>query len=115
MNFYGMFLHASVASRNNCGQSFQLEILGPNLDLLCIRQLDAVPFGGNYAKLYFDAIHLEKKLNRVHEIVGVPFFIKVPFLANIGRCPNFLDKALGLVQFSQCMLNFIDLFCFSHF
>ena len=28
---------------------------GSNLDRLCIRQLDAVPFCENYAKLYFDA------------------------------------------------------------
>ena len=36
---------------------------GPNLDLLCIRQSDAAPFFENYAKLYFDAKHLEKGLN----------------------------------------------------
>ena len=32
---------------------------GPNLDLLCIQQSDTVPFCVNYAKLYFDAKHLE--------------------------------------------------------
>ena len=32
----------------------------PNPDLLCIQQSDAAPFCENYAKLYFDAKHLEK-------------------------------------------------------
>ena len=36
---------------------------GPNLDLLCVLQSDAAPFCGNYAKLYFDAKHLEKGLS----------------------------------------------------
>ena len=38
---------------------------GPNLDLLCVQQSRAVSFCENYAKLYFDAKHLEKGLNRV--------------------------------------------------
>ena len=91
MNFYGMFLQASVRFRRNYGQRFQLEISGPNLDLLYIRKLDTSPFSGNYAKLYFDAKHLEKNLNRVDGIFGVLFFKKRPFLANIGRCPYLLD------------------------
>ena len=74
MNFYGMFLQASVRFRRNYGQRFQLEISGPNLDLLYIRKLDTSPFSGNYAKLYFDAKHLEKNLNRVDGIFGVLFF-----------------------------------------
>ena len=32
----------------------------PNLDILCIQQADGAPFYENYAKLYFDAKHLEK-------------------------------------------------------
>ena len=36
----------------------------PNLDLLCIQQLDAALFCENYVKLYFDAKYLEKGLNR---------------------------------------------------
>ena len=36
---------------------------GPNLDLLCVRQLNAAPFCENYAKLYFDAKNLEIGLN----------------------------------------------------
>ena len=30
----------------------------PNLDLLYVQQLEAAPFCGNYASLYFDAKHL---------------------------------------------------------
>ena len=36
----------------------------PNLNLLWIRQSDTAPFCENYAKLYFDAKHIEKGLNR---------------------------------------------------
>ena len=39
--------------------------LGPNLYLLCVQQSGAAPFCENYAKLYFDAKHLEKGLIRV--------------------------------------------------
>ena len=35
-------------------------ILGPNQDLLFIQHSSAAPACENYAKLYFDAIHLEK-------------------------------------------------------
>ena len=45
------------------GQSLE-KCPGPNLDLLCVRQSDATPFCENYAKLYFDAKHLEKGLNK---------------------------------------------------
>ena len=34
----------------------------PNLEPLCVRQLGTGPFCKNYAKLYFDAKHLEKGL-----------------------------------------------------
>ena len=37
---------------------------GPNLDLLCVQQSHAAPFCENYAKLYFNAKHLEKGSNR---------------------------------------------------
>ena len=59
-----------------CGQRFQQGVSCPNLDLLCVRQLDVAYFSGNYAKLYFDAKHLEKELNRGCEIFGVLFFKK---------------------------------------
>ena len=36
--------------------------IGPNLDLICVRQSDAAPFPENFAKLYFDAKHLVKFL-----------------------------------------------------
>ena len=47
---------------------FLLGKTDPNLDLLCIWQLDAAPFSENYQKLHFDAKHLEKRLNRGGEI-----------------------------------------------
>ena len=37
---------------------------GSNLALACVWQSDAAPFCENYTKLYFDAKHLEKRLNR---------------------------------------------------
>ena len=37
---------------------------GPNLDLLCVQQLDAAPFYENCTKHYFAAKHLEKGLDR---------------------------------------------------
>ena len=37
---------------------------GPNLELLCVQQSGAASFCENYAKLNFDAKHLEKGLNR---------------------------------------------------
>ena len=67
--------------------------LGSNLDLLCIWQLNAALFCENYAKPYFDAKHLEKRLNKgvVKFLVLFFFFKKGPFLASVGHCPNFPD------------------------
>ena len=54
----------------------------------------------NYAKFCFDAKHLENGLNRGDEIFGAllskkpPLFIKSVFLANVERCPKFLEYAL---------------------
>ena len=59
-------------------QSF-VTLSGLNLDLLCIQQLNAVPFCKNCAKLYFDAKHLQNGLNR-----GVVKCL-VLFLANMGH------------------------------
>ena len=73
------------------GPQFFKIFTDPNLDLLCVRQSDTGCFCKNYAKLYFDTKHLEKRLNKGGEIFGGLFWEKVPFLANIGRCPNFLD------------------------
>ena len=58
--------------------------LGSNLDLLCVWQLDAALFCENYSKLYFDAKHLEKRLNR-----GVVKFLVLFFFqkrALFGQC-----------------------------
>ena len=41
----------------------KLELAGHILDLYCVRLSNAGPFCQNYAKLYFDAKHLEKRLN----------------------------------------------------
>ena len=49
---------------------------GSNLDLSCVQQLDASPFCKNYAKLYFDLKHLEKRWNRGTFLV--PSFSKNP-------------------------------------
>ena len=51
---------------------------GPNLDLFCIRQSNAAPFCENYAKLYFDAKHLNKRLNKGWWKFWGPSFKKVP-------------------------------------
>ena len=66
------------------------------LDLYCVRLLNAAPFFENYAKLYFDAKHLEKGLNRGEGVTFlVPFFRKVSFLANIERCSKFLTRGIS--------------------
>ena len=70
---------------------------GHTLDLCCVRLSNVASFCENYATLYFDAKHLEKGLNReASEIFGAFFSKKkkVPFLANIERCPKFLEYAL---------------------
>ena len=74
---------------------------GPNLDKNSVRLSDCAPFYENYTKLYFDAKCLKTGLNMGWLNLGCFFSQKVPFLANIGRCPNVLGlKALGFVFFS---------------
>ena len=60
--------------------SFKVIKLGHILDLYCVQLLSAAHFCQNYAKLYFDAKHLEKGLNRggVLNFWG-PFFQKSVF------------------------------------
>ena len=68
-----------------------LQFLGPNLDLLCVRQSDDEHFCENFAKLYFDAKYLEKgSFNEGGEIFDALLFKKVVFLANFGPRSNFL-------------------------
>ena len=74
------------------------------LDLSCVTLSNGTLFCENYAKLYFDVKHLEKGLIRgVCEILKpvflkkCPFIKKGPFLANIERCPKFLEYAQGMV------------------
>ena len=52
---------------------------GPNLDFLCVWQSDAASFCENYTKLYFDAKHVEKGLNKGLWNFWCPFFLKGPF------------------------------------
>ena len=52
---------------------FETTNVGPNLDLICIRQSNAVPFCKNYAKLYFAVQHLEQGLNRSWRNFWCPF------------------------------------------
>ena len=54
-------------------------LLSLYLDFLCVLQLDATPFCENYAKLYFDAKHLEKGLNKGWWNVWCHFPKKCPF------------------------------------
>ena len=63
-------------------------LLGHILDLYCILLSNAAPSYENYTKLYFDAKHLEKRLNRGEggvEIFGALFLKKLPFF--IKKCP----------------------------
>ena len=67
---------------------------GHILDLYCVCLSSDAPFCENYTKLffvYFDAKGLNKGAGK---IFGALFSKKVPFLANIERCPNFLEYAL---------------------
>ena len=50
------------------------QLPGNILDLFCFQLLNAVPFCKSYAKLYFDAKHLENGLNSGVENFGPPFF-----------------------------------------
>ena len=62
-----------------CDIYFFSNLPGHILDLYCIQLSNAAPFCENYAKLYFDAKHLENRLNRGAVKFWGPFFKKVPF------------------------------------
>ena len=61
---------------------------GDILDLYCIRLLSAAPFCQNYAKLYYDAKHLEKGLNREEWNFYGPFFIKSALSGQYRMLPS---------------------------
>ena len=66
----------------------KLTLTGHILDLYCFRLSNAAPFCKNYAKLYFDAKHLGKGLNRGAGLKFLgPFFQKnkMPFFHK--KCP----------------------------
>ena len=67
---------------------------GHTLDLCCVRLSNVASFCENYATLYFDAKHLEKGFKRNFWGLFFKKKKKVPFLANIERCPKFLEYAL---------------------
>ena len=74
---------------------------GHILDLNRVWLWSAIPFFENYAKLYFDAKHLKKGLNR-GKIFAALFSKKVFFLANVEHCPKVLEYALirGIFRYS---------------
>ena len=75
---------------------------GHILDLDCVRLSSAAPFWKSYAKLYFGAKHLQKGLSREWVKCLGPFFHKkVSSLADIERCPKFLEYALINFSFNK--------------
>ena len=76
-------------AKSKCRNAKSLAALhGPNLDTLCILQLDAVPFYENYEKLYSDAKHLEKRIGKDLVKFLVPFFYqKSTFFRPIRTLP----------------------------
>ena len=96
---------------------------GHILDLYCIRLLNGAPFCENYAKLYFEAKHLEKGLNFFFGggawNFGGPFFKKsflfhkkVSFLVNIECCLKFLEYALQVDSSTVFSLYITGLYMF---
>ena len=59
------------------------------LDLYRVRLSNAVHFWKNYAKIYFDARHLEKGLNRRGDFFGPFFQKKCPFWPLSNTALNF--------------------------
>ena len=67
-----------------------LQHSGHILDLYCVRLSNAASFRENYAKLYFDAKHSEKGLNRGAVKFWGPFFQKkCPFSPILNAALNF--------------------------
>ena len=71
-------------------------LAGLNLELLCLLQWDSAHKGNcitsqdineNYAKLYFDAKHLEKGLNRGWRSFWCLFFQKSTFFGQFQTLP----------------------------
>ena len=74
---------------------------GPNLDLYVSGNWTLPPFFENYAMIYFEAKHLEKRLNRGWWNFWCSIFQKRVF---IGCCPKFLDQALPFQEKSHFRL-----------
>ena len=62
-------------------------LAGHILDEYCIRLSSAAPFCKNYAKLYFDAKHLEKQLN-----TAFVRFVDIPLKYNLSFSGKFNKK-----------------------
>ena len=75
---YHHCIKSSTLHYNNSAALTFLMLPGHILDLYCVRLSNTAPFCKNYAKLYFDAKHLEKGLNR-DGIFEALFFEKCPF------------------------------------
>ena len=79
---FGIFLRRVIHKASSLASSVKslnaslFRWAGPNLDYLCVQQLNAVPFYENYTELYFDAEHLEKGLNRGWWNFWCPFLKK---------------------------------------
>ena len=71
---------------------------GHIVDLYRVRPSNVAPFCKNDTKLYFDAKHLKKGLDRDGrrggKIFGPLLLKKVPFLTNMERYPKFLEYVL---------------------
>ena len=63
--------------------------------------MDAAPFSENYAKLYFDAKHLEKGLNGGGEIFGGLFSTKVAFWPILDAARIYLIEQADAKTFIQ--------------
>ena len=70
---------------------------GINLDKNSVWLSDPSPSHINHTNLDFDAKHLKRSWKRGVVNFVVPFFSKkVPFLVNIGCCPDILDRPCKL-------------------
>ena len=82
----------------------------PALIVLCIQHSGAAPFWENYAKFYFDAKHLEKRLNKGVVKFLVPFFSKKnAYFGQYWKLPKFSrwDSAHHKSNFTITYISYI--------
>ena len=83
----------------------------PALIVLCIQHSSAAPFWENYAKFYFDAKHLEKRLNKGVVKFLVPFFSKKnAYFGQYWKLPKFSrwDSAHHKSNFTITYISYIS-------